>query len=82
MRAHFEPGKTVKFDPDLKAYPREFSLAEPGESQFMARLDQDQTVLTRRISPSRDLSVSDIPISTGILGDLWKSSRSLLSFKL
>src|SRR5258706_7530037 len=40
---NLEPGQTVKFDPDLKAYPREFSQAMPGDYQFMALLDQDHS---------------------------------------
>lgn len=40
---HLEPGQTVKFDPDLKAYPHEFSSAPAGGYQFMALLDQDHS---------------------------------------
>ena len=36
---HFAPGATVEFDPDLKAYPKPFSQARPGNYQVMALLD-------------------------------------------
>jgi pimeloyl-ACP methyl ester carboxylesterase len=40
---HLAPGKTLDFDPNLKAYPRPFSQAPPGHYQFMALLDQDHS---------------------------------------
>ena len=41
--SHMLPGQTIEFNPDLKAYPRPFSQADPGTYQFMALLDADHS---------------------------------------
>src|SRR6266849_7475489 len=40
---HIGPGATVMFDPDVKAYPKPFSQASPGDFEFMALLDPDHS---------------------------------------
>src|SRR5205823_2813637 len=37
------PGATVTFDPDIKAFPKPFSQAAPGDYEFMALLDPDHS---------------------------------------
>src|SRR5262249_48280223 len=41
--AHFAPGQTIEFNPDLNAYPHPFSQARPGAYQIMALLDTDRS---------------------------------------
>jgi hypothetical protein len=38
-----KPGGTVRFDPDLLAYPEAFSHAQPGDYYLMAQLDPNHT---------------------------------------
>src|SRR5262249_41768200 len=37
------PGHAIEFDPDVKAYPKPFSQAAPGDYQVMALLDPDHS---------------------------------------
>src|SRR5262245_50071974 len=37
------PGQVIDFDPDIKAYPKPFSQAAPGDYQVMALLDPDHS---------------------------------------
>jgi Putative esterase len=41
--AHFAPGETIELDPDIEAWPRPFSQAEPGSYYFTAVLDVDRS---------------------------------------
>jgi len=41
--AHLAPGRTLEFNPDLKAFPQPFSTAKPGTYQCMALLDPDHS---------------------------------------
>lgn len=40
---YIAPGGTIEFDPDLQAYPKPFSQAQPGAYQVMALLDPNHT---------------------------------------
>src|SRR5215469_15294744 len=37
------PGQAIEFDPDVRAYPKPFSQAAPGDYQVMALLDPDHS---------------------------------------
>ena len=41
--ASLAPGQTLEFNPDIQAFPRRFSEAQPGTYQFMALLDTDHS---------------------------------------